>query len=331
MSKIRKLYYFDKKSTEELISLLNNSAGDSYINHIMFNPLILLHHLLPLRFKFLPESFVLKDENEIKCLITIAPVKSNHDRVEIQKLLFEENSLADAAELVQYAVSRYKAMGAASVIVKVDDYLPELISMFTERCGFSQISSEKLWRVDKFIETPYDKKEFRDFKNSDADCIANAYNDMLLPHFRPLLSKTGFEFQEGIFKGLVYCSEYRYIIEDLNTQNITGSVSFQTTDNENYVVDIISAGGIEIDVNSVLHFVSDEIKKRKNRFGLFIKSKKYTNISDKLEEKFMQNGFECVQSRMVLTNSSARVLKNPEKSGRYTILNNFIPTNGIPT
>ena len=331
MSKIRKLYYFDKKNTEELISLLNNSAGDSYINQIMFNPLILLHHLLPLKFKYLPESFVLKDEEEIKCLITVAPVKSNHERVEIQKLLFEENSLADAAELVQYATSRYKAMGAASVIVKVDDYLPELISMFIERCGFSQISSEKLWRVNDFAETPYDKKEFRDFKNSDAEFVANAYNDMLLPHFRPLLSKTGSEFHEGIFKGLVCCSEYRYVIEDLNTKNITGCVSFQTTDNENYVVNIISAGGTQIDINPILHFVSDEIKKRKNRFGLFVKSKQYTNVSSMLEEQFIQNGFECVQNRMVLTNSSVRVLKNPEKSGRYTILNNFIPTNGIPT
>ncbi len=74
MSKIRKLYYFDKKNTQEMISFLNNNVYDTYINHIMFNPFIPLHHLLPLRFKFLPESYILKDKKEVKGLITIAPI-----------------------------------------------------------------------------------------------------------------------------------------------------------------------------------------------------------------------------------------------------------------
>ena len=71
MRKIRKLYYFDKKNMQEMISFLNNR--DTYINNIMFNPFIPLHHLLPLRFKFLPETYVLKDKKEIKGLITVAP------------------------------------------------------------------------------------------------------------------------------------------------------------------------------------------------------------------------------------------------------------------
>ena len=35
MRKIRKLYYFDKKNTEEMISFLNNNANDNYVNNIM--------------------------------------------------------------------------------------------------------------------------------------------------------------------------------------------------------------------------------------------------------------------------------------------------------
>ena len=71
MSKIRKLYYFDKKNIQEMISFLNNSANDTYINHIMFNPLIPLHHLLPLKLKFLPESYVLKDKKDN--IVTVNP------------------------------------------------------------------------------------------------------------------------------------------------------------------------------------------------------------------------------------------------------------------
>ena len=94
MTKIRKLYYFDKKNAEEMISFLNNSVNDNYINNIMFNPFLPLHYFLPLSLKFLPESFILKDEKEIKGLITVAPSKYGYKRFEIQKLLFEENSLS---------------------------------------------------------------------------------------------------------------------------------------------------------------------------------------------------------------------------------------------
>ena len=197
-----------------MISFLNNDAGSAYINGIMFNPLILLHHLLPLRFKYLPESYVLQDKKEIKGLITVASNKSRQRKVEIKKLFFEENSFEEAAELVQYAVSKYKAMGAASVLVKVDDYLPDLISMFVTKCGFSQISYERLWRITKFPDCGYDKREYRHFRNSDSQAITGIYNDSLLPHFRPLLSVESGEFKEGIFRGLSCTEEYKYTIID---------------------------------------------------------------------------------------------------------------------
>ena len=134
MRKIRKLYFFDKKNVEEMISFLNNSVNDNYINYIMFNPLNALHHLLPFSLKFLPEAFVLTEDREPKALITVVPTKSKQRRVEIQKLLFEENSFVMAEEIIQYVISRYKAMGAFSILVKVDDYLPELLSILVSKC-----------------------------------------------------------------------------------------------------------------------------------------------------------------------------------------------------
>ena len=330
MSKIRKLYYFDKKNTQEMISFLNNSASDTYINHIMFNPLIPLHHLLPLRFKFLPESYVLKDKKNIKGLITIAPSGSRQKKVEIQKLFFEENSYDVAAELVQFAVSKYKAMGAVSVLVKVDDYLPELLTMLVSKCGFSQISYEKLWRINHSLESRYDKKEFRSFRNIDAQAVTALYNESLLPHFRPLLSKDSGEFKESIFKGLSYFSEYKYVIEDRKTKNITGCISIRTSDNENYIIDIIRSSWANLDINSIISFAYDQIKKRKHRFGLFVRSKRYISSGEEYENIFKENGFECVQNQIVLTNSSARVLREPVSSGRFTVLSDFCP-NAMPT
>ena len=331
MSKIRKLYFFDKKKTQEMISFLNNSATDTYVNQIMFNPLLPLHYMLPLSLKFLPETYVLQNKKEIKGLITIAPTKCRYKKMEIQKLFFEENSYQDAAELVQFAVSKYKAMGAISVLVKVDDYLPELLTMFVSKCGFNQISYEKLWRVTEYPNAHFNKKEYRSFRNSDAQAVASLYNDSLLPHFRLLLSKKTGEFEESLLKGLSYYCEYKYVIEDRNTRTIIGCILIQTLDNENYIVDIIQAGWVNIDIDEALSYATYQIKKRKKKFGLFIRTKRYTNIGEKYEEFFKQRGFNCVQNQIVLTNSSAKILKENIKSGKYTILGDFCPTNPMLT
>lgn len=337
MTKIRKLYFFDKKNTEEMISYLNN--GDTYTNHIMFNPFAPLHHLVPLRFKYLPESYVLKDKNEMKGLITIAPTKCPLKQMEIQKLLFEENCYEDAGELVQFVVSKYKAKGCASIIVRIDDYLPELIKLFISKCGFSQISYEKLWIIgvnksanisnnnDSYL--GYDKKMFRSFRNSDAAVVANLYNEQLLPHFRPLLGKEAKDFKDVLFKGLSYYNEYKYVYRNKKNKNILAYISIKTVDNKNYIIDIVKSSWEDFDINMLIEFAKYKIQKRSKNAKIFIKSKKYTQNGEKYEQEFLSNKFECIQNQVVLTNSSAKIIKDTEHVKRFTVLNQFYGGIGV--
>lgn len=306
---------------QEMISFLNNR--DAYIGHVMFNPLLPLHHLLPLKCKFLPESYVLKDKKEIKGLITIAPSKYPVKRLEILRLFFEENCYEDAYELIQYAVSKYKALGAISFIVRVEDSLPDLLRVFVARCGFSQLSYERLWKIPEQVNTEFNEKDYREFRNSDSTTVSNLYNESLLPHFRPLLSSDPREFKESVFKGLSYFNEYKYVILDRKTKNITGYISIKTSDNQNYILDIIQSSWQEIDVKSVIDFGISRIKKRQKEFNLFIKTKKYTQLGEKYEQLFMEHRFKCVQNQIVLTNSSAKIIKERVSTGRFTILNRF--------
>lgn len=321
MSKIRKLYYFDKKNMQEMISFLNNR--DAYISRIMFNPLAPLHHLLPLRLKFLPESYVLKDKKDIKGLITIAPSKNPVKRLEILRLFFEENCYEDAEELLRFAISKYKAIGAISFIVKIDDSLTELIRLFVSKCSFSQISYERLWKVPVPEALNFNKKAFRHFRNSDASAVANLFNDSLLPHFRPLLAGEAKEFKETVFKGLSYFSEYKYVMEDKKSKNIFGYISIQTSDNENFILDLVQSSWVEIDLNEVINFSIAQIQKRQKKFNLYVKTKKYTQECENNELMFREHRFECVQSQMILTNSSAQIIKDRAKSRRFTILSQF--------
>lgn len=310
-----------------MISFLNNSANDTYINHIMFNPLIPLHHVLPLKIKFLPESYVLKDGKEIRGLITVAPSRYRAVQMEIQKLLFEENSYDVAGELIQYVVSKYKALGTASFIVRVDDYLPELVRLFITRCGFSQISYEKLWRIKHVEKNNYNPKLFREFENSDAGAVAGLYNEELLPHIRPLLAKDANDYKDRFFKGLSYFSEYKYVMEDSKSKNIAAYMSIKTSDNENYVLDIIRSSWADIDIDGVISYADNKIHKRKKRFNLFVKTRKYTQNGEKDEQEFLQKNFECIQNQIVLTNSSAKIIKDAQSSGKFTVLTQFY--NGV--
>ena len=312
---------------QEMISFLNNR--DAYISRIMFNPFIPLHHLIPLRFKFRPESYVLKDKKEIKGLITIAPSKSPLKRLEIQRLFFDANCYEDAEELIQFAVSKYKASGAISFIVRVDDNLPDLIRVFVSKCGFSQISYERLWKVSVPENIQFNRKDYRTFRNSDAVTVSSLYNESLLPHFRPLLGSEAGEFKEPLLKGLSYFSEYKYVVEDKKSKNISAYISIKTSDHENYILDIIQSSWVEIDIEAIIGFGVKQIQKRQKNFNLFIKTKKYTQLGEKYEQLFMDHRFECVQSQIVLTNSSAKIIKDKVRSGKFTILNQFYDGSGV--
>ena len=111
--------------------------------------------------------------------------------------------------------------------------------------------------------------------------FSNIYNDSLLPHFRPLLGAEVREFKEKIFKGLSYYTEYKYIIEDKNSKAITGCVFIKTLDNENFTIEILQTSWIELNINSILNFAITQIKKRKKRFGVFVKTKRYLTIGEK--------------------------------------------------
>lgn len=345
MRKIRKLYYFDKKNAKEMISFLNNN--ESYVNHFMFNPFSPLHHLLPLRFKWMPESYILKDNKEMKGLITVAPTRCPMKQMEIQKLLFEENHYEDAGELIQYVVSKYKAMGTASIIVRIYDYLPELMRLFVSKCGFSQISYEKLWGVNTGVgvgvgvnnnnnelkaedyKDKFNPKMFREFRNSDAPVVASMYNEQLLPHFRPLLGKDVKEFKDVTFAGLSYFNEYKYVYRNKKSKNIYAYLSIKTSDNENYILDVIQSSWEQVNIDELIAFAYYQITKRKKNAKLFIKSQKYTQQGEKYEKDFMERNFECVQNQVVLTNSSARIIKDAERTKRFTVLNQFYGGVGV--
>ena len=328
MSRIKKVYYLDKKHLQSTVSSVNNC--DSCFR-FRFNPLIFIHHLLPLKMKFLPESYILQEENKLIGFITVTPSRCPLKQMEIHKLLYEESNLSYVSEMVQYVVSRYKAMGTLSFVVRIDDYLPELIKLFITKCGFSQISYEKLWKINYANKREYDKNLFRHFRNNDAPAAASLYNESLLPHFRPLLGKDNREFREILCKGLSYCTEYKYVIENKQSGNIDAYLSIQTIDNENYILDLVHSCWTEIDIDKVITFAYFQIMKRNKKFNLFFKTKKYMQYGEAEEQNFLKSKHELVRNSIILTNTSAGIIKDTQSIEKFTVLDKFYSGVGANT
>ena len=80
-----------------------------------------INYLLPLRLKYANESFVALNDNIQQGLITLVKDTKSHTRFKITKLILEENSTSIANQLVNYVISRYRAMGAHAFYVVVDE------------------------------------------------------------------------------------------------------------------------------------------------------------------------------------------------------------------
>ena len=328
MSTIRKFRFFDKKKVLILHPFINNE-NECNIDLPLFNPFLPLHHMLPLKYKFMPEAFVYSENNNVKAFISV--IFSPNNRLEINRLFFNENDLTCATELIKYVVARYKKFGASSVTIRVDNYLSSLLATLVSDCGFSQISGEKLWKAVKPCNFEFNKDNFRNFRDTDAKCVADIYNKSLLPHIKPFLITDKTYFCETLFKGLSDKSEYKYIIKDFNSNKISGYLSIQTYDYKNYVLDIIPDDWFNIDISTVLGFAYEKISKRNKDFVLYLKTKQYTSFGEKLDDFFTKNSYECVQEKVLLTNSSAQILKANESSKSFKIIGDFFPSKPMPT
>ena len=196
MAVIRRLNCFDAPKIKKMISYLGSDDGNKYTKALNVEAFIMLHAILPLKYKFLPESFILLEDNEILGLITIVPTSGNPYKINITRLIFKQNLYEAGKQLVEFVIARYGAKGAVSFAVCVDISHDELLNLFMQGCGFRQCSYENLWKLDNFI-PPTDKKaNFRYCQNSDADAIAKLYNSELQNLYKPSLERSKEEYKD---------------------------------------------------------------------------------------------------------------------------------------
>ena len=68
MTIIRKLRISDKNKVKDMISFLGNDEAEKFVKKLLSTSCDIFHYWLPLRLKFLAESYVLVDNNDCELL-----------------------------------------------------------------------------------------------------------------------------------------------------------------------------------------------------------------------------------------------------------------------
>ena len=310
MTIIRRLSCFDAPKIKKMIDYLGND--EKFSRDISSEAFYAIHSFLPLKYKFLPESYILLENKEILGLITVVPTYGNPYKINITRLIFKQNMYDIGKQLVEFVIARYGAKGAVSFRVTVDQSHDELMDLFLNGCGFRQCSYENLWKLDIFKAETDEKYNFRHCQNSDSKYIAKLYNAELKSLYKPSLERIKTEYKESLFAGMTNFYKNRYVLEE--NDKIIAYLSITTSDNFNFIIDMSLNDAFNLSYDGILNFAISEIKKRKTNFCAFLKHRQYTNYADEMEKYLHKRNLNCIQTQCVLVKDFYKQIKQEEKS-----------------
>lgn len=314
MTRIRKLTCFDYPKIKKMISYLGSDEGAMFSKALLKEPAGLINSILPLKYKFSPESYILLDGKEILGLITIEPAIGNHYKINITRLVFQNNLYDAGKQLIDFVISKYSAKGATSFIVSVDECHDELLKLFTDGCGFRQCASETLWKIEDFEKPSAPPCGFRPFNNSDAKEVCKLYNSELESIYKASFERIRQEFEEPVFGGYSQFYKNRYVLEEPLRKIIIGYLSITTSDNNNFIIDFTTNNGYEIQYDDILKYAISEVDRRRSVYYPFIKQKNYTKTAEKLGEYLHSKNYKPIQTQIILVKNFYRPVKTAENA-----------------
>lgn len=323
--RIRKLLCFDYPKIKKMISYLGSNVSKRFSKALMEEPAGLLNSMLPLKFKFKPESYILTEEDDILGLITVTPTLGNPYKINITRLIFRQDYYNIGKQLVEFIIAKYGAKGAHSFVVYVDESHDELCTLFSDGCGFRQCSYENLWKLDNFKPQTEICAGFRAFQNFDAKAVAHLYNSELNNLYKPSMERIPQEFFEPVFNGMNNYYKNRYVLE--YDGRILSYLSITTVDNMNFIIDVSVNDGYQLNYDEIINFAIYEISRRRCKFTAFLKHRQYAKNADTFEEYLHSRNLNCVQTQCVFVKDFYRPIRQPESVLKVFLFDENIAVN----
>jgi len=263
-----------------------------------------IHHLIPLKFKFLKESFVALQNNKIQGLITLEKDEKSKTKLKISKLFLEKNSYDAGKLLVQYVLSRYCAMGALSYRVVVDENQQDLLSLFITGCGFYENAFEYMYQISSESASKFSQispEGFAFFKTSCAQEVCELFNRNINSYQRYNFARTPEQFDSNFAQGISCDTHFAYVLQDESQNKIYGYFIVSTRNNKDYVLDFVMDKAFEVYFDDALAFIISSLNKRNKNWNLFIKIKSYFINYERFKNNLEEHNFTLVKTSKILT------------------------------
>ena len=266
------------------------------------NPLAKLfcfvNYLLPLRLKYANESFVALIDKVQQGLITLDKDTKSYKRFKITKLILEENSTSIANQLVNYVISRYRAMGAHAFYVVIDEKSDILLNIFKNELNFRACGCEYLYKINS-INTSC-TLFLKPFKKDLVKNVCNFYNESINSFNRFLFSRETYQFLNKYEKFVFYND---------NENKILGYFEVATKNNLDYYINFSIDFAYNIYLTDAIKFIYTKLKQKNKNFNLYIKIKDYFMNSKELITILNENNMEFISKSRILAKDYFKEIK----------------------
>ncbi len=310
MRNIRRLNIFDKNQLKRIAELANPNPDYYFKYDVIKEFACSAQSLLPLRFKFMPESYVYADNRSIKGMISTFPTQGNPEQININRLLFENEDYHIGKELINFIIGHYGEEGAKTFKVIIDNNHKDLERLFIEGCGFRCGSYENLWDITHDVNRFKNIKplEFKNATDAHARQLAELRSSELISYYRPALERTEEEFKEPLIK--IFNARYEDNFVLTSGEHVIAYLTIQTNDNYHFIISLTKNNGYQLNYDEIIAYAIQNItRKRSSEFKVYLKQKKYLKFAQDYEQYLHSHCYKCIQTQHILIKEFYKPIK----------------------
>ena len=261
------------------------------------NTVYFINHLLPLKFKYTNESFVAIEEGKIKGLITLDKDSKSNSRFKITKFILEDSDTSNANQLVNYVITRYRAMGASSFYIVIDEKDADLLNIFQNELNFRACGLEYLYKINSINSSTL---SIKNYKQEFSREICNFYNENINSFNRVLFARQPYQFKNNCIK---------YMFLDDKDNKILGYFELATKNNTDYYINFAIDCAYNIYLIDAIKYIVMKIRQKSKNFNLYVKIKDYFMNSKELIKILDENNAEFVSKSRILAKDYYKEIK----------------------
>ena len=309
MTQIKNIVFYNCKKLENAVHNSGFNIEESVVGPFLMS---VFHYFLPIRAKFLSESYVAYDKDRVQGFVTVERDERSRKRLKITKVFLEQNSFDVGKLLIQYVISKYCAMGAVSYRVVVEDTRNDMLTLFVDGCGFRKNAQEFTYKINN-NDLKYDENNisegFRFYKNIKSADVCRLYNSNINAYQKHSFSKAKEQFEPYFATGMSDKVTFSYVLEDEQKGRVYGYFSVVTYNNVDYMLDFVLDSAFEIYFEDALCYISHCLNNRVKKWNLYVKIKTYFGNYKIFKEYCELKNYELVKSSFILTKDYLKEIK----------------------